>query len=173
MPPVSPNYSSRIVAALVVIVIILLLLLFRADIAALWNTSTAAAIPFEAVEKGMYAGINERKNYVISNQAEWQDLWNIVHMDENPKSPLPEIDFSMYTVLVAFQGERPTGGYEIEINKVTDTGSALAVAITEREPGAGCVVTQAITAPYEIVKVPRFEKNINSVSERVVVPCSS
>lgn len=72
----------------------------------------------------------------------------------------PHVDFSTEQVLVAAMGTQPTGGYGIEISKVTlmtggFTGGHAFVEVTERRPAPGQIVTMALTSPIHVVRVPR------------------
>ncbi len=172
MPPVAPTHNTRVIAFLVVVVVILVGFLVWANagaLANLWRTQTA--ISFETIDQGQNGTIEERKNYVISNTTEWQDLWSLIHSSRNPAPPVPSVDFTREKVLVAFQGQQPSGGYQITFESVVDSGDALDVYVKEYVPGAGCATATVITAPYHIVKIPKFDKALVSHSERAVVAC--
>jgi len=64
-----------------------------------------------------------------------------------------KIDFTRYFVIVAFQGEKATGGYAIEVRSIVQTGDRVTVIlhVTERQPGK--MVDQAVTSPFHVVKV--------------------
>jgi hypothetical protein len=62
------------------------------------------------------------------------------------------VDFAHQSVIFYAAGSKPTGGYDAHILSLTRAGDQL-VAITELvSPGASCTVTQALTAPYVLVK---------------------
>jgi hypothetical protein len=50
-------------------------------------------------------------------------------------------------VLGAFLGERPTGGYGVEIVRICDGR----IVVERRSPPEDAIVTQALTAPYHMV----------------------
>jgi hypothetical protein len=60
-------------------------------------------------------------------------------------------------VAAVFLGARPTGGYGVEITGTRRDGDTLVVEFVERRPGPDAIVTQALTAPYHIVTLPRHE----------------
>lgn len=80
----------------------------------------------------------------------------------------PAIDFDDAVVLALYMGRQPTGGYGIEVESVTRTESALVVDVVSVEPGPGCVTTQAVTRPYQVVRVPVEEGKPIDVERRTV-----
>jgi hypothetical protein len=64
-------------------------------------------------------------------------------------------------VLAVFEGERPSGGYDISVVSVMDNGDGtLAITILHEEPGAACMTTSVITSPYELVVVPKSDSRL-------------
>lgn len=57
-----------------------------------------------------------------------------------------------YLILIS-AGEKPTGGYEIEVKSVEDNEGQTIINVMEIEPGANDVVTLAITYPFTVIKV--------------------
>ena len=57
-------------------------------------------------------------------------------------------------VIVAALGEKPTGGYRIEITQVSLHGSALTVEVRVTVPPKDAMVTQALTYPFDAVWIP-------------------
>ncbi|WP_408954405.1 protease complex subunit PrcB family protein [Natroniella sp. ANB-PHB2] len=60
------------------------------------------------------------------------------------------------TVYVSL-GERPTGGYGIQINQIRRADDALIVVVKARGPASSDMVTQAITYPHDIVQLEEEE----------------
>ena len=84
--------------------------------------------------------------------------------------PLVEhtVDFSSRRVVFLSLGGRPTGGYSIFVEKIEDHGEFIKASIVIRKPG-NCLVTQAITSPYQFVEVESvkellFEERIEVVN---------
>lgn len=69
--------------------------------------------------------------------------------------------YEQYIYLVAARGEMNTGGYSIKINEVykesTQTDKYSLKAIVEEQNPSGNFVVQAITYPYDIVKLSYFD----------------
>lgn len=80
----------------------------------------------------------------------------------------PAVDFDRSVVLALDMGRRPTGGHRIEVESVERTGNALTVHVVSIEPGPACLVTQAVTRPYQLVRVPVEEGEPIDVERRTV-----
>jgi len=67
-----------------------------------------------------------------------------------------DLDFATEWLAVYSAGTKPTGGYEAEITRVrvSDAGLTVKVSAEVSTPGAGCVVTQATTKPFAVVRFP-------------------
>ncbi|MEM4605608.1 MAG: protease complex subunit PrcB family protein [Candidatus Pacearchaeota archaeon] len=74
-------------------------------------------------------------------------------------------DFDKSSLVVVFAGEKPTGGYSIEIKKIIEKKDRLVIYAEEKKPGAGCFLTQAISYPFDVA---RIEKTSFSKVELVV-----
>ena len=108
-------------------------------------------IPIDA----SYTGIAEPLRALVRTEGEWRDLWARLAVNRIPRPEPPPIDFSERVVVVAAMGTRPTGGHAIRIDRVSYAGDTLWVEITSSAPGAGCMTTQALTAPVAAVAVER------------------
>jgi hypothetical protein len=64
------------------------------------------------------------------------------------------IDFNKQWVAYYTAGTQTSGGYHATIERVrlSDTGKTLRITANLDRPGFDCVVTQALTAPYAVVK---------------------
>src|SRR3989338_8741704 len=113
-------------------------------------------ISFDTVDKDFYGNIQEKSQKVIQNSEDFLELWNEV----GSLKLLEEIDFSKYTVIAVAQGQKPTGGYSIEINKVKETRVKIQVYIIETFPDPDDVVTQAFSSPYHIIKIEKSNKKV-------------
>ena len=78
----------------------------------------------------------------------------------------PAVDFSRDIVIAAATGQRATGGHAIAVERVTRTGDGLAVEVVETTPGPGCVATQALTQPVDVVVVAAADARTWSFSDQ-------
>ncbi|MCA1566306.1 MAG: DUF885 family protein [Acidobacteria bacterium] len=88
---------------------------------------------------------------LITNENDWRRAWAMV----GGGRPQPEINFNSRACIVVYQGQKSTGGYNIEIAEVRRNGTVLAVNVRERRPAFGDVTTQIITSPFVVVSIPR------------------
>jgi hypothetical protein len=110
-------------------------------------------VAFTAIDSGTHAaGVSARKNYAVYTEEDFTDLWKKAHGEDGKK--MPAIDFENYYVIGVFAGQQPTGGYSIAVDKVTDEADTRTVSITIEKPGDTCVVTQALTNPFQLIRVP-------------------
>lgn len=112
---------------------------------------TAEPIPID----GTYSGLDEPLREVVRSEAEWRDLWARLATGRIPRPEPPPVDFSQRVVVVAAMGARPTGGHAIRIDRVSYASDTLWVELTSVSPGAGCITTQALSAPVAAVAVER------------------
>lgn len=57
------------------------------------------------------------------------------------------------TYLAIFWGEKPTGGYSLEIRSVRAAGDRVKVHLSLKEPPEDAMVTQILTYPYAVAVV--------------------
>jgi hypothetical protein len=67
---------------------------------------------------------------------------------------VPSVDFSKEIVAAVFLGTRPTGGFSVEIVGTRVEGDALVVEYAEQRPGRADIVSQVLTSPFHIVRLP-------------------
>jgi hypothetical protein len=79
---------------------------------------------------------------VIRDERAYAELWG--RLTDAPARP--RVDFDRETVIAAFSGRKPSGGYSIEIV------SADPLTTLEREPEG--FASQALTSPYHVVRAP-------------------
>ncbi len=61
-------------------------------------------------------------------------------------------DNGLLYILVTY-GEKPTGGYAVEITGVEEKSDKLVVTVKFTEPGPDDIVTQALTYPYDLMVI--------------------
>jgi hypothetical protein len=94
-------------------------------------------------------GISEARRLVIRDANAWDQFWSELGVGDRPA-----VDFSRDVVVVAAAGQRPTGGHEIAIDRVSQADGELNVEVVERSPGPNCMTTASLTQPVDVVVVP-------------------
>ncbi len=103
--------------------------------------------------------------------------WSLMNGNQIPAPSAPNVDFNRASVISAFLGQRPTGGYLITIVSAKLDGDTLTVRANVAEPGPGRLTTQVITSPYSsiIVSGPKFSRVVvvNNASGATIGQLSS
>lgn len=128
----------------------------------------ATPVKFGVLGHGSKAeGVTARKNYAIYTKEEYARIWKLTGNTEK----MPTIDFKKGYVIAIFAGTRATGGYAISVESVSDVGDARSVAVLIEKPGVGCITTQAVTSPYQIIRVPFSAASLSHTDIEKEVPC--
>jgi PrcB C-terminal len=109
------------------------------------------------VEKGDRSSIRGPLQTIIRNQVEWQAFWKRHSSTDTNPAFTPSVDFDREIVVGIFLGEKSTGGYEVEIVRAERRDSSLYFYYREKSPPPGAMVTQALTQPFHLVKVAKYE----------------
>lgn len=117
--------------------------------------STLADI--ETIDKGEYSGIMTREQLVMESQDEWEEFWGRHTSVHVPAPNAPEVDFSEERGVAVFSGEKPTGGYSIEITKAELDEDEVTIFFEEVSPEPGQPVTEALTQPFHVIKINRID----------------
>lgn len=127
---------------------------FPADAAAAQAASNLPnKVSFQTVAKGFRSGIRESLQTVARSQSEWEGLWRKHVSNQTNPPPPPSIDFTKEIVAAVFLGEKPTGGYEIQIVSADRSDGSLTLSFNEKHPPPGGMTIQAFTQPFHIVRV--------------------
>ena len=106
-------------------------------------------------------GIGESRRLVIRDANAWAQFWSELGVGERPS-----VDFNHDVVVAVAAGQRPTGGYEIAIDRVTQSDGQLTVEVVERTPGPNCMTSASLTQPVDVVVVPAADAKSLSFLER-------
>jgi len=113
----------------------------------------ASQVSVQTIAKGIRSGIREPSQVAIRSQTEWQKLWREHTSTSTASAPLPTVDFDKEIVAAVFLGEKPTGGYNVEISSTEVTDSLLTIFVKETSAKPGAIVTQGFTQPFHIVRI--------------------
>jgi hypothetical protein len=110
------------------------------------SAPAGTSITFEALTDEVGARADTETRAVVHTAQGYRDFFG--HL------PPAGVDFSRQWVIFYAAGTKPSGGHETRIISVTRSDRSLVVITGLTSPGAGCVVTDALTAPYVLVKIP-------------------
>jgi len=117
------------------------------------------------------SGLAEPGRQVVRDAAAWSALWARITAPHGPPPPLPAVDFAREMVLVAAMGSRSTGGYSVRVEGVDGGEREWVATVAEQRPGPRCGTIQAVTAPVDIVVVPRSDRPVRWAVREVVNDC--
>jgi len=112
------------------------------------NTNANLGIAFEVLKQDAYGGREQKSSVVISSQADLASLYK-----ELGWSNVPMVDFNKNNVVALFMGQKSTGGYSINVRKISVDGDTTTVYVKTTEPEG--MATMALTAPYTITIIPK------------------
>ena len=126
--------------------------------------------PFTVIAEGQNAGgVERRVNYRIMTDEELVALWSLVYGQSGPAVPV--VNFSRDEVIAVFNGSHSSGGHRVQVVDVSDADGKRTLRILRESPGEGCAVTEAITSPFQIVKVSKTTLPIERVEEERIIEC--
>lgn len=110
------------------------------------------AVAFDVLDSGPRSGIRADDPEVRA--ADGPDGWAEVWADHGVGDPPPFDPRDRWVGLVLL-GERPTGGYAVDVVDVRAREGRYVVGYREEAPGPEDVVTQSLTRPWAAVAVDR------------------
>jgi len=116
----------------------------------------AAPSPLQVVARESMSQIEEPRQAVARNAAEWTALWR-QHAGDRPA---PKVDFGSRMVVALFLGTRPSAGYTAEVARVLLKDGALTIQWQERGPQGDTVSAQVLTTPAVMVSIPKFDGQV-------------
>jgi PrcB C-terminal len=121
----------------------------------------ASDLEVRRIGQWSHTGISESRRQVIRNANEWAQFWSELGVGDRPA-----IDFSSNLVVAVAAGQRSSGGYEIQVQRVALANGELTIEVQETAPGPNCVTTGALTQPVDVVTVPAVGARTWSFLER-------
>jgi hypothetical protein len=94
-------------------------------------------------------GIGESRRLIIRDANAWASFWSELGVGDRPT-----VDFTRDVVVAVAAGQRPTGGYEIAVDRVRQANGELTVEVVETAPGPNCMTTTPLTQPVDVIVVP-------------------
>jgi PrcB C-terminal len=122
-------------------------------------------IDFTTLAKGIHSGYSGSTQLLIDRPDQWADFWQQHTANIELPPPIPSVDFNAQNVVAVFAGQKPTGGYSVEIVSVetqdTKTGNSpsLLIQVKYCQPQTGQMVTEVMTQPHHLIKIPRIAGN--------------
>ena len=118
--------------------------------------------------------VSDQLRIVVRDRDTWVEVWKRINSGPNSQNapPMPEIDFTQEILVVAAMGFRPTSGYQITIDAayLIESYPRLEVVVRSVE-NTRCGGFTVITAPIDIVRIPRTDRPVVFRETQVVADC--
>jgi len=113
-------------------------------------------LAWETVAAGNQAtGVDDRRFQLITDRQQLTSIWAQAHATQLQPPSTPRVDFSRETLIAIFLGQQRSGGYGVEVVRVSEEGGELYLDVRFTEPAAGAITSQALTSPWTLVRVLR------------------
>ncbi|GEM_PF-1206384 len=97
---------------------------------------------------------NGPKAYLINDAAQYQAVLGELKIRQQDKS-----DYESYwktnSLLLVYGGTRPSSGFSLSTELVTQKGDSLLIEAILTKPGNNCMVSDMITYPFQLIAIPR------------------
>jgi hypothetical protein len=113
---------------------------------------------------------DEPTELVIRDRRALESAWTLL-FNHVQGEPLPAVDFTRETVLLVALGRRSSGGHAVQVDAVTRSGDGAVVRYVATSPGPGCMATQSLTSPADLVRTPRIAGAVRFERREIVQPC--
>jgi hypothetical protein len=116
-------------------------------------------------------GPTEKKQVVITNQADWEKYWKAAHSFLPVLPPLIAVNFKTDMVVAAQAGPQVSTGYNYQITSISEDDHGVSIEVHLNTPGKGCQPKEPPTMPYHIVKAARNEKPVEFHTVTKAIDC--
>lgn len=106
------------------------------------------------IAHGAFSGVQEAKQLIVTNRADWDALWKQHAVRQQPTPAAPEVDFKKEVLLFVTLGRKNTGGYGVSIPTLAVKEGKTVARVGVKSPPPDSMVMQALTAPFCILAVP-------------------
>jgi hypothetical protein len=132
-----------------------------------YGRGNAGILDVRRIGQWSHTGIGEARRMVIRDANGWAQFWSELGAGEQPA-----IDFTRDVAIVVSAGQRPSGGYEIAVDRVSQADGELSIEVVERTPGPNCMTSASVTQPVDVVVVPAAApRSWNFVERKEVRGC--
>lgn len=108
---------------------------------------------------------------VIRDAAAWEAAWAGAQQGATGDKP-PAVDFARDMVVIVNDGDRSSGGHAVRVDGTSaGANGGLVLHVTRTQPGPNCMSTMVMTAPIDVVRVPRAAGPVTLDVKVVATPC--
>ena len=113
---------------------------------------------FSVIYKSEMGGVEKSGHLLIQDNESYIQFIESLKLDESEYAKFLAVDFKKKNVLVLYQGQKNSGGYEIDIESLSNNKESIVVKKKETGPKKGELATSVITTPYCIALIPKGDK---------------
>lgn len=123
--------------------------------------SSKAVTPVQVskIYNDQQCGLQQAQLVWIPSQQEYQTLFSNLRRSyiENQAKPPPLVEWQDYSAILVAMGQKNTGGYGLDVGNTDATvdDGVLSITLQWHEPKSGMIVTQVLTSPCLLLKVPK------------------
>lgn len=115
---------------------------------------------YQVVYKGQISPKKNKEELIIKDNETFTNLISELNISASEYEILLNINFEQHNLVVLFQGEQPTGGYDIDIQKVVFLEKAIEIYSNTKVPDKDAMTTAVVTSPFVMVTVPKGKEII-------------
>lgn len=115
-------------------------------------------LPLRTISHLSNSLVLEPRKVIIRDEAAYQQLWRLHHPNQ---SEAPAVNFNDEMVVAIFLGEQATGGYDVTIDKVTESAQGIQVSYAVTRPNPDEMVIQILTAPTHWVAIKKTDATVH------------
>ncbi|MFA6316072.1 MAG: protease complex subunit PrcB family protein [Elusimicrobiota bacterium] len=106
---------------------------------------------------GQNCGVSKPQMVAAHDTQTLAQLWAKTYGGTPKALDLPSVDFTKETVVAVFLGEKPTPGFNVDLELQQDpmNPNRLYVLYKEKAPKSGAFMPQVVSRPFVILKVPK------------------
>jgi PrcB C-terminal len=116
----------------------------------------ADLVPFRTLAWGYYSALDRSGLLVARAEAEWKELWSVLESGHSEPRAVPHVGWPRELAMVLALGVRPSGGYRVHVERVTEQDGALTVYAREIRPATTELFTCALTQPFIAIATPAY-----------------
>lgn len=117
-------------------------------------------ISYLVIYKSEMGGIDTPGHVLIQDNESYIHFIETLKLDVTQFAKFLGVDFKKKNILVLYQGQKNTGGYQIDIESLKNEKNTIIIKKKEIKPKKGEMTTSVITSPYCVVVIPKGEKLI-------------
>lgn len=115
------------------------------------TTNKSTKVEFTVNIRGDFSRISEKNTYVVRSKNEH----TIQSLDQ---FNIDSVNFKTTMLAEIFIGERPSSGYQVIIDAITETNDSIIIKYNVQKP-EGIVMT-VMTSPFLIIEIPKSNKEV-------------